>query len=98
MDSHFLDMLLTVVVLSFWFVFPIGMFLSVSQLDKSTDQLVRLDSFNYDPMDLRYDSIDEGAGNFAQPTPARQTGEIKFRNNRKYKVHPGGKWQVSYRH
>lgn len=29
-----LDLILTIVVLSFWFLFPIGMFLAVSHLDK----------------------------------------------------------------
>lgn len=37
------DVILTVVVLSFWFLFPLGMFLSVSHVDKNTDQIVRLE-------------------------------------------------------
>lgn len=35
-----LEVILTIVALSFWFLFPIGMFLSVSQLDKNTEALV----------------------------------------------------------
>jgi len=42
-----LDMILTIVVLSFWFIFPIGMFLSVSHVDKNTDQIVRLDELRH---------------------------------------------------
>jgi hypothetical protein len=38
MVPHTLDVILTIVVLSFWFLFPIGMFLSVSDADKNTDQ------------------------------------------------------------
>ena len=37
-----IDIILTIVVLSFWFLFPVGMFLSVSHVDKNTDQIVRL--------------------------------------------------------
>lgn len=35
-----LEVILTIVALSFWFLFPIGMFLSVSQLDKNTEKIV----------------------------------------------------------
>lgn len=42
------DMILTFVVLSFWFLFPIGMFLSVSHLDKITDQIIRLDHLRHE--------------------------------------------------
>lgn len=48
MIDHSLDMILTVVVLSFWFLFPIGMFLSVSHVDKNTDQIIRLDHLRHD--------------------------------------------------
>jgi hypothetical protein len=41
--SNSMDMILTISVLSFWFLFPIGIFLSVSHVDKNTDQIVRLD-------------------------------------------------------
>lgn len=37
-----LEMILTIIVLSFWFLFPIGIFISVSHVDKNTDQVVRL--------------------------------------------------------
>ncbi len=37
-----IEVVLTILGLSFWILFPIGMFLSVSRLDKNTDQLVRL--------------------------------------------------------
>lgn len=41
------DIILTIVVLSFWFLFPIGMFLSVSHVDKNTDQIVRLNDHRH---------------------------------------------------
>jgi hypothetical protein len=41
--SHSMDMILTISVLSFWFLFPIGIILSVAYVDKHTDQIVRLD-------------------------------------------------------
>lgn len=39
-----LEVILTIFAMSFWFLFPIGMFLSVSRLDKNTDQVVRLEN------------------------------------------------------
>lgn len=47
MIDHSLDMILTIVVLSFWFLFPIGIFLSVAHVDKNTDQIVRLDKLRH---------------------------------------------------
>ncbi len=37
-----IEVVFTMIGISFWFLFPVGMFLSVSRLDKDTDQLVRL--------------------------------------------------------
>lgn len=48
-----LDVILTVVVLSFWFLFPIGMFLSVSHVDKNTDQIIRLGHLEHDSAPVR---------------------------------------------
>lgn len=45
------EIILTVIVLSFWFLFPIGMFLSVSHVDKNTDQIIRLGHHRHDSMD-----------------------------------------------
>lgn len=39
-----LEVILTIIAMSFWILFPIGMFLSVSRLDKNTDQVVRLEN------------------------------------------------------
>lgn len=47
-----LEMILTIIVLGFWFLFPVGMFISVAHVDKNTDQVIRLDQ-------LRHDSVDE---------------------------------------
>lgn len=66
MESHTLDMILTVVVLSFWFLFPIGMFLSVSHVDKNTDQIIRLDH-------LRHDGQEPEVVATRKDTPPRKT-------------------------
>ncbi len=42
-----LEMVLTIIGLSFWILFPIGMFLSVSHVDKNTDQVIRLDKLKH---------------------------------------------------
>lgn len=41
------EIILTIIVLSFWFIFPIGMFMSVSHVDKNTDQIVRLEKHRH---------------------------------------------------
>jgi hypothetical protein len=38
-----LEVTLTIIGLSFWILFPIGIFLSVSKIDKNTDQIIRLE-------------------------------------------------------
>ncbi len=47
-----IEVVLTIIAMSFWILFPIGMFLSVSHVDKNTDQIVRLDH-------LRHESVEE---------------------------------------
>lgn len=37
-----IEIILTIIGLSFWFLFPIGMFISVSKVDKNTDQVIQL--------------------------------------------------------
>lgn len=37
-----IEVILTIIGLCFWFLFPIGMFISVSKVDKNTDQVIRL--------------------------------------------------------
>jgi hypothetical protein len=51
-EGNIIEIVLTIVGISFWILFPIGMFLSVSHVDKNTDQVVRLEH-------LRHDSVDE---------------------------------------
>lgn len=69
--SHTLDMILTVVVLSFWVLFPIGMFLSVSHVDKNTDQVIRLDQ-------LRHDSTPEFSPRVAKETRVKHRRPQNF--------------------
>lgn len=44
-----IEVILTIIAMSFWILFPIGMFLSVSHLDKNTDQVVRLEHLRHEP-------------------------------------------------
>lgn len=37
-----MDLILTLVVLSFWILFPIGMFLAVSHLERSNNELLQM--------------------------------------------------------
>lgn len=46
-----LEVVLTIIGLSFWFLFPIGMFLSISRIDKNTDQIVRLEKYREEQED-----------------------------------------------
>ncbi len=46
-----IEVIFTIIGLSFWILFPIGIFLSVSRLDKNTDQITRLDHLRYNPID-----------------------------------------------
>lgn len=43
-----IEIILTIIALSFWIIFPIGMFISVSKLDKNTDQVVRLEHLRHE--------------------------------------------------
>jgi|GEM_PF-3028640 len=49
MSSSTFEVVLTIFLMSFWFLFPIGMFLSVSRVDKNTDQIVRLEHHEHYP-------------------------------------------------
>lgn len=41
-----------------WFLFPIGVFLSVAHVDKNTDQLIRLEKLRHQPLtDLDFHQI-----------------------------------------
>jgi hypothetical protein len=48
MNAQLPDMILTIIVLSFWVLFPVGTFLSVSHMDKTTYQLLRLDKLRHE--------------------------------------------------
>lgn len=39
----------TIFVLSLWILFPVGMFLSMSHVDKNTDQIIRLEKLRHFP-------------------------------------------------
>lgn len=46
-----IEVILTIIAMSFWILFPIGIFLSVSKLDKNTDQVVRLENLRHGPVE-----------------------------------------------
>jgi hypothetical protein len=48
-----IEIILTIIAMSFWILFPIGMFISVGKLDKNTDQVVRLDHLRHDSVELK---------------------------------------------
>lgn len=58
-----IEMILTVIALSFWILFPIGMFISVSHVDNNTDQIVRLDHLKH---------LDETPEEKSRPLPEYQ--------------------------
>lgn len=47
-----LEIIFVVIAMSFWILFPIGIFLSVSHVDKNTDQIVRLESLRHEPEEV----------------------------------------------
>lgn len=49
--SSTIEVVLTIIAMSFWILFPIGMFLSVSHVDKNTDQIVRLEHLRHEPVE-----------------------------------------------
>lgn len=46
-----IEVILTIIAMSFWILFPIGMFISVSHVDKNTDQVVRLEHLRHGPVE-----------------------------------------------
>jgi hypothetical protein len=48
-----IEVILTIIAMSFWILFPIGMFLSVSRVDKNTDQVVRLEHLRHGPVETQ---------------------------------------------
>jgi hypothetical protein len=47
--SHYPDAILVISLLSLWVIFPIGLFLSFSHVDKNTDQIIRLEKLRHMP-------------------------------------------------
>lgn len=48
-----MDVILTIVVLSFWVLFPIGLYLAISKIDKSTDHVIHLAWAGYENFNSR---------------------------------------------
>lgn len=49
--SHYPDAVLVISLLSLWVLFPIGLFMSVSHVDKNTDQIIRLEKLRHMPQE-----------------------------------------------
>lgn len=49
--ENYLEVGFVIAVLSLWILFPLGMFLSVSHVDKNTDQLIQLDKLKHDSLE-----------------------------------------------
>ena len=47
MIDHTQDLWIVIPVLALWFVFPLGMFLSFSHVDKNTDQIIHLKNIGH---------------------------------------------------
>lgn len=45
--GHPMEVLFVIGCLALWVLFPIGIFLSVSHVDKNTDQLIRLEKLRH---------------------------------------------------
>lgn len=50
--SHYPDAILVISLLSLWILFPVGLFMSVSHVDKNTDQIIRLEKLRHMPEDI----------------------------------------------
>lgn len=48
--GHPMEVLFVIGCLSLWVLFPIGIFLSVSHVDKNTDQVIRLEKLRHTSM------------------------------------------------
>jgi hypothetical protein len=46
-----IEVVLTILAMSFWILFPIGMFMSVSHVDKNTDQIIHLNHPRHESLD-----------------------------------------------
>ena len=46
-----IEVVLTIIGISFWILFPVGMFLSMSHVDKNTDQIIRLEHLRHHPVE-----------------------------------------------
>lgn len=92
METQLPDMILTIIVLSFWFLFPIGMFLSVSHVDKNTDQVVRLGHLRHDSIDSVDEVVEEEVTVEDNIIDLIDQRRIRPRHRR------DGGFEVSYRH
>ena len=59
---------LTVGWLALWFLFPLGLFMSVSRLDKNSDQIIRLEPYEEEQVeDVEEPRIKERSRGFHLP-------------------------------
>jgi hypothetical protein len=51
MIDHTADLFIVIPVLALWIIFPLGMFLSFSHVDKNTDQIIHFKNLSHDSVD-----------------------------------------------
>ncbi len=49
--ESFIEITLTIIGISFWILFPVGMFLTMGHLEKNTNQVFGLGQFNHNSND-----------------------------------------------
>lgn len=79
METHLGEIILTIVVLSFWFLFPIGMFLSVSHVDKNTDQIIQFDHHRHWSTDIPADTEDTDTVDSVPPSRNQERPAVEQR-------------------
>lgn len=59
------EVVFTIFILSFWILFPVGMFLSMNHVDKNTDQVIQLEKIRHLPVGQA--RSDPQVGEFKRP-------------------------------
>lgn len=65
--GNIIEVTLTILALSFWILFPVGIFLSVSRVDKNTDQVIRLEQIRQEQAEPYTETEAEEMGQRRQP-------------------------------
>lgn len=80
MIDHTADLFIVIPVLALWLVFPLGMFLSFSHVDKNTDQIIHFNK-------IRHESVNE-----VEPQEKNIVTKAPLLNNFKITAGTNQKW------